>query len=116
MIPKYFKREKPAVKIFSDGREVCVTKTPAGKKEYRIRTMLMYERQGGLCAICRRPMDWLDMTFEHEAGRGHGGGHRDDRIFNEDGSWKNAAAHSLCNGLKSSRRFHWIDGLYMPLS
>jgi hypothetical protein len=49
-----------------------------------------------------------DATFEHEAGRGHGGGHRDDRII-VNGKNINGAAHRSCNGQKASRRINYND-------
>lgn len=63
----------------------------------------MYERQGGLCSICNLPMRIDEATFEHQDGRGHGGGYRDDRIC-IDGKWFNSAAHGMCNVRKGSVR------------
>lgn len=96
------KRKREAIKTFSD-REVCDLKTAAGLREYRSRTEQMWERQKGLCSICHLPMRLEEATFEHDDGRGHGGGHRDDRIW-VDGKPKNTAAHGLCNVLKGSVR------------
>jgi hypothetical protein len=47
-----------------------------------------------------------EVTFEHEAGRGMNGGHRDDRI-EKDGKWYNGAAHLWCNNLKSGKRMNY---------
>lgn len=103
------KNRTPTVKTFLCGREVCQP-TAAGRREYKSRTDAMQKRQGGRCALC----PWyLGMTFDHQDGRGSGGGHRDDRI-EIDGKWHNAALCIQCNGLKGSRRYHWIDGIYIP--
>lgn len=95
------KRKIPAVEV-KGGREVC-TKTAAGLREYCRRTEAMWERQRGLCSICGLPMRIEEATFEHDDGRGHGGGHRDDRI-EVDGEPKNSAAHGICNVRKGSVR------------
>jgi len=44
-----------------------------------------------------------EATFEHQDGRGHGGGHRDDRI-EIDGEPYNSAVHGMCNVKKGSIR------------
>lgn len=98
---------------FPDGREVC-TKTRLGKLEYDARRVAMWIRQGGKDAITG---EWVDVSvaqFDHEAGRGANGGHRDDRILNEDGSWKNAVLSPAGNTLKGSKRYHWENGKYVP--
>lgn len=108
-----FQTLTPGVKTYSDGREVC-TGTAFGKREYKRRTEAMRERQGGRCAIGG---EWLavgEAQFDHEAGRGSGGGHRDDRI-EIDGQWVNAAVCGECNGRKGSRRYEWRGGLYLPI-
>ncbi len=103
---------KPAVIVYADEREVC-TATTAGKAEYARRREEMATRQGGKCAICGHRLGfiyvWLG-TFDHECSRG--GGKRDDRILHDDGTWRNAAVHSVCNGLKGSQRFAWQCGVY----
>lgn len=92
-----------AVRKYPDGREVC-QRTRKGRQEYHERTIIMAERQHKLCGICWRPMLFLDITFEHEDGRGMNGGHRDDRIVDDNGVLVNCAAHSWCNSEKGSRR------------
>ncbi len=99
-----------AYRTYPDGREVC-NDTTAGKNEYGRRTIEMAARQGNMCAICGR---WMHRpSFEHQAGRGSGGGHRDDRI-EVDGHWQNAALCWGCNGQKGSRRYHWQHGYFVP--
>jgi 5-methylcytosine-specific restriction endonuclease McrA len=87
-------------------REVC-TKTAAGRREYRKRVELMWERQDGLCALCVRPLRLEQATFDHERPRGHGGGFRDDRI-EIDGQPINAAVHGLCNLDRGSKRTPYL--------
>lgn len=99
-----FKRKTPAIEYpeGAGGREVC-TDSAAGRREYKNRTDEMCRRQGWLCGICREPMRPEEATFEHADGRGHGGGHRDDRIT-INGKRHNSAAHGLCNVKKGSKR------------
>ena len=100
--------------------------TTAGRAEYFRRIRVMWERQGGqnaaMCCLygkvegCPGRLAWKDATFEHEDGRGHGGGHRDDRIEKPDpktGEMKpyNGAAHNLCNIRKGSRRINYNEDL-----
>jgi hypothetical protein len=49
-------------------------------------------------------------TFDHEDGRGSGGGKRDDRII-KDGRYYNGAAHLACNLWKGSRRIDYNNGI-----
>lgn len=105
---------KPAVKVYLGGREECNLKTKAGKEEYRERTEQMAQRQGFRCALCSLLMLHGEETFDHECSRG--GGKRDDRIFKEDGTWQNAAAHWICNYKKGSKRYHWVNNSkYVPV-
>lgn len=97
---------KDAVKVFPCGREVC-DKTTSGLRLYRNRTLLMMIRQNYLCALCGMFMQSYEATFDHEDGRGMGGGKRDDRI-EVDGKWKNAAVHGSCNGAKGSRKIPYV--------
>lgn len=94
------------------GREVCKTHTAEGQREYKRRTDAMQKRQGGHCALC---MWYLGVTFDHQSGRGSGGSHRDDRI-EIGGGWHNAALCYNCNAGKGSKRYHWLDGHYVPNS
>lgn len=95
-----------------DGREIC-NRNAAGTAEYKRRVAEMAERQGDRCAACHWPFDGHlgPPTFEHQDGRT--AGHRDERI-EKDGKWYNAALHGVCNGLKGSRRFHWVEGKFIP--
>jgi hypothetical protein len=106
---------KGAVHTYPDGREVCQQQTKAGADEYRLRRMLMRDRQRCLCAICGLYMTEQLTTFDHERGRGNGGAWRDDRILDDNGAWMNAAAHYACNTEKGSRRYAWQDGVYQPV-
>lgn len=103
------KRKKAAVRVFTDGREVVHR-----ARIYMERTEAMAKRQKNKCAMCMLSFAIVGRpTFDHEAGRGMGGGHRDDRI-EVNGKWQNAALCVACNGLKGSRRFHWVNGSYIP--
>lgn len=88
-----------AVKVYPGGREVCQN-TAAGKREYRLRTIKMVNRQKGICPKCCKSMSLLDFSFQHGDTRGMGGGRRDDRID----SPGNCAMHVRCNGELGSRR------------
>lgn len=105
--PGQIRQRKPAVKVFPDGREVC-QKNAAGKREYARRTAQMWNRQKGICGLRISPGCAIEVpiylaTFEHEAGRGFNGGHRDDRIEIE-GKPVNCMACAECNFHKGSRR------------
>lgn len=109
--PSQVKKKPDPVRIFRDGREVCNMLTTAGRNEYFRRIRVMWERQGKRCCLeglvdgCPGKLALSEATFEHQDGRGHGGGHRDDRI-EKDGKPYNGAAHSKCNLLKGSRRIN----------
>lgn len=107
--PSEIENPAPAVRVYPDGREVCNLATQAGKDEYKKRTREMVERQDNRCCLCYQPLRKEEATFEHEAGRGMGGGHRDDRIV-ADGRWVNGAAHSWCNSQKGSKRGTYNHG------
>lgn len=94
--------------MHKEGRELCLTHTG-----YANRVIEMADRQGWMCAVCELLM--LHPTFEHQDGKGSGGSRQDDRIFNPDGSWYNAAAHGDCNAKKGSVRYAWILGKYQPI-
>ena len=103
---------KVAVVRFDDGREIC-QQNAAGRHEYYSRIAEMMLRQGMVCPLCE---DWLsseDVQFEHQAGRGFSGAHRDDRIV-VNGHWQNAAVCGKCNTAKGSRRYEWRSGEYVP--
>lgn len=88
------------------GREVC-TRGAAGRREYKNRIELMWERQLGLCCLCGMPLRLSESTFEHQRPKGMGGGFTDDRI-EVDGIPINGAAHWICNGNKGSRRVEYL--------
>ena len=115
MSTKYFVAPKEAVKVYPDGREVLNLRVKAGRQEYYSRTLQMLNRQCGFCAICGTPTIFLLVEYDHEAGRGANGGHRDDRLMKPDGKWQNAALCRRCNALKGSKRYHWNEsGQYVP--
>jgi hypothetical protein len=102
------KRYVDGVLIFPDGREVCDKKSLQGREEYKRRIWQMRIRQKGICCLCGLPLRRDEATFEHQAGRGMNGSHRDDRIV-VDGKPQNGAAHVLCNAMKGSRRMRYSD-------
>lgn len=106
--PSQVKKQRPAVKVMKDGREICQLNTRAGQDEYARRKEAMWERQGKLCCLCWKKLAKGLMTFEHDEGRGHGGGHRDDRI-EVNGKPINGVAHPLCNVKKGSVRKSTLD-------
>ena len=87
-----------AVRVYRDGREVCVD-SPAGWREYKRRVKAMLERQNHRCCLCGKPLALGNSTFEHQRRRGMGAAWRDDRIFKDGQEW-NGAAHWICNGVK----------------
>jgi hypothetical protein len=104
--PKQMKRKpKAAVNIYRDGREVCDLTTKAGYEEYKRRIEVMRIRQEKKCYLCGYFLRKDEATFDHQDGRGHGGGHRDDRI-EKDGKPYNGAAHFRCNASKGSVRLN----------
>ena len=110
--PKDQKKYPIPVRVFKDGREACNLLIKAGKDEYARRIREMWERQGKMCCLygrvegCPGKLALAEATFEHEAGRGHGGGHRDDRIL-VNGKYINGAAHFICNSKKGSVRIDY---------
>ena len=94
-------RERYAYRTMPDGREIC-NKTALGRAEYRKRTLAMAERQGWRCELCGLAMTPDTVTFDHQQGRGMGGGKRDDRM-ELNGLRFNAAVHGICNADKASR-------------
>lgn len=112
---RQFRRFKPVVEFPEGlhGRQVCNRGTKSGRQEYKRRTEKMEIRQDFKCAICKR--FFLVMTFDHQDGRGSNGSHRDDRVLDEKGEWKNAALCEPCNKWKASRRYRWIGGEYLPV-
>jgi 5-methylcytosine-specific restriction endonuclease McrA len=92
-------------KIHKDGREVCC-KTPAGRAEYRARTLSAWERDKGICGWCLEPVSEQDVTADHIQSRGMGGATRDDRTANL------RPCHLDCNGQRGSSpiltRAEWI--------
>jgi len=94
--------------VYPDGREVCRRETRKGREIYRERLWLMLVRQGHRCKMCKKRLTLERATFDHENGRGSGGGHRDDRIERLDVEGKlilqNAALCYVCNMAKGSKR------------
>jgi len=109
---KYYRAPTPAVETLDDGAEVCNLKLKAGKYAYHCRMLEMAERQRNECPICHRSEGFF-WEFDHQDGRGMNGSHRDDRI-EIDGEWHNAALCHDCNQAKGSKRYHWLDGKYVP--
>ena len=119
--PKNQKKPPPvAVRVFADGREVCNLLCREGRDIYMGRIETMRLRQNKRCCLyghvegCPGQLNKADATFEHQDGRGHGGGHRDDRIEIPDpktGKMKpiNGAAHAWCNSRKGSQRINYND-------
>ena len=109
--PSQIRQQRPAVKVFAGGREVCDMTTKAGRDEYRNRVRIMWERQGKRCGLmispqCKAKNGRLlinEATFEHSRSRGMGGSRRTDAIIDKEGKWLNMAACCWCNSLKSSR-------------
>lgn len=112
--PSQIKKQPVAVRIMKDGREIVNLLCKAGRDEYEHRKDQMFERQKGICCLyghiegCPGRLRRSDAVFEHEAGRGHGGGHRDDRI-EVNGKPQNGVAHPICNSKKSSQRIKYND-------
>ena len=105
--PKDIYHEPVPVRVYAGGRECCNMLTAAGKREYRRRVGVMLERQEGRCCLCYKPLSLEAATFEHEAGRGMGGGIRDDRTEWPDGTWINGAACWECNSAKGSKKIRY---------
>jgi hypothetical protein len=79
-----------AVRVYPDGRQVCVDSV-AGWREYKRRVSVMLQRQEGRCCLCGKPLALGNATFEHQRRRGMGAAWRND---NPD---VNGAAHWTCN-------------------
>ncbi len=91
-----------AFRKYPDGREVCLD-NKAGRDEYVSRTKAMHERQGGICS--RGTHRIVIPTFDHsDEGRGMGGSHQDDRIYDANGNPMNSCSCMLCNGQAGSKR------------
>lgn len=99
--------EKGVAFIVLDGsREVC-TKSTAGRKEYKRRTLKMADDQGWFCAMCDTPFTERDPpTFDHQDNRT--AGNKDERT-EIDGHRYNAAVHGMCNRNAGSVRWHWNE-------
>lgn len=76
------------------------------KRKRELRKKL-FDSQGGLCHWCKQPMIWnegppdgkvgkKDATLDHLYERGH-----PNRVSN--GDYKNVAAHSKCNNMRSNK-------------
>ena len=102
---------RDGVRIYPDGREVCLDDTKGGRIEYLRRIGAMCARQNNRCAICSEYL-WI-ATFDHGRARGMGAANRDDRI-EVDGHPQNAALCMKCNTKKGSVRYHWLNDQYVP--
>ena len=96
--PKDIKTPKPSIKVYPDGREVCVLTDKRGMDEYLRRKRVAWEAQDKKCSLCGERLNWSDSTVDHIKIRGMGGANRDDRQENI------AAAHGICNAKRGSRR------------
>jgi hypothetical protein len=122
--PKQVKKKPVAIRVFKDGREVCNLNIKEGRDTYMQRIRDMRDRQGKVCCLygviqeCPGFLALKDATFEHQDGKGHGGGHRDDRIMRPDKKGVlrpyNGAAHYKCNALKASRRLPYNELIDAP--
>jgi hypothetical protein len=79
-----------ALRVYPDGREVCMD-SPAGWKEYSRRIDVMLQEQGGKCCLCKNRLYRGDATFEHMRRRGFGAAFRDDSLG------RNGVSHWICN-------------------
>lgn len=108
--PGQIRMPQEAIKVFRDGREVCVMTTKAGRDEYASRVRQMWERQGHKCGLqispqCQNRNGRLlidEAQFDHETPRGMGSSRRDDRI-EIDGKPISKAVCCWCNCLRGSR-------------
>ena len=118
--PGEVKKEPVVVRVMKDGREVVNLLCKAGRDEYARRVRVMWERQGKQCCLsgviewCPGRLALADACYEHQDGRGQGGGHRDDRIERPDpktGEIRpyNGVAHWVCNSKKASIRIDYND-------
>lgn len=105
--PSQIKKAPEAVRVFRDNREVCNLLCKSGRDEYERRKRLMWERQLKTCILCSQPLAWKDTTFEHQDGRGFGGGHRNDAVT-KNGAPYNGVSHGWCNAKRGSKRT-WVD-------
>jgi hypothetical protein len=111
--------ENKAFRVMLDQREICrnepIGGTSEGRREYKRRIKLMLERQNGICCLavhlgcCAGPLRLEDSTFEHEHGRGLGGGKRDDRIELPNGKWINGASCYRGNQMKGGNKLAYND-------
>ena len=93
--------KQDAVKVYPDGREVC-SGTPEGMDVYCLRRIEMWERQSSTCAICGEWLSSTCITFDHEDGRTSG--HKNEKLWRDDGRPMNAAVHLYCNIQRGSKR------------
>jgi len=107
-------RTRPTI-IRRGDREICNTSTVEGLALYRGRVEEMLTRQGFICCVGMEPLALADATFEHEQGRGMGGGHRDDRTHDSDGNPINGASCLFHNSQRGSRRKEIFKGIF-PLT
>ena len=110
--PSQIRQQRPAVKVFAGGREVCDMTTKAGRDEYRNRVRIMWERQGKKMRFndfaTMQGEEWQAAQLMKQPSSivghvGWGGSRRTDAIIDKEGKWLNMAACCWCNSLKSSR-------------
>jgi hypothetical protein len=99
-------------KVYEGGREVLNCKTELGRQAYKIRTLMMAERQGWICALTGEQLTAENVTFDHQ--RGRCSGRRDDRISLPDGTWINAAVTWKANSEKGSKRVPYLPHATRP--
>ena len=121
MISKYYVTKPDAVDFPEGplGRQVCNLKTVLGRREYARRKEVLWVRQLGRCAICRKQIELEDAQFGHGRARGLGGGSggafRDDRLWDNEGKPMNACLCAHCNTRQGSKHYEWRDGLFQPV-
>ena len=118
--PKQIRKQRPAVKVFRDGRECCDLTIKAGKEEYFGRVTKMLSDQKGKCGLqitpqCRAVNGRLSREFAqfgHPKSRKFGGGARDDRL-EIDG--KPSGAMALCPWCNAAQGSRPISDFVDPL-
>ena len=71
-----FRSRRKRTRITKDGRLIL------SPEAWSLQRKLVYERDGGRCRRCRKPILLSQAEIDHKRKRGMGGGTRDDRIRN----------------------------------